>query len=42
MNYMREKGIKPKGPPKDLSIKQAQNLYDKLKRQRTDELGMGG
>ena len=41
MNYMREKGITPKGPPKDLSIKQAQNLYDKLLRQRKEELGFG-
>ena len=40
MNYMREKGITPKGPPKDLAIKQAQNLYDQLSRQRKEKLGM--
>jgi len=41
MNYMREKGITPKGPPKDLSIKQAHNRYDQLKRQRKERLGFG-
>ena len=40
MNYMREKGIVPKGPPKDLSKAQAQNLYDALAKQRKEKLGM--